>query len=136
MPISEHFIELLHQMEELHRKKNAGYSGNSLDPFKNFRECEDIDVSAFRGCLVRMCDKWSRVKNLVKNPDNEQVGEAITDTLMDMAVYSLIAICLYEEQNQKKEKGKKDERTVHTEKTDIKISNEHLETEVFWGGGE
>lgn len=132
MPISNRFIELLNQMEELHRKKNAGYSGNSTDPFKNFRECEDIDVSAFRGCLVRMCDKWSRIKNLIKNPDNNQVGEAITDTLMDMSIYSLIAICLYEE-----EKGENiNESRISTSENSIKISDEHTKTEVFWGGGE
>jgi hypothetical protein len=41
------------------------------------------------------------VTNLVKNPLNEQVGENIKDTLMDLAAYALIAICLLEEQEKK-----------------------------------
>ena len=47
-------------------------------------------------------DSYVENNQISKNPDNDKVGEAITDTLMDMAVYSLIAICLFEEQNQKK----------------------------------
>ena len=36
--------------------------------------------------------------SMVLNPLNEQVGENIKDTLMDLASYSLIAICLLNEQ--------------------------------------
>jgi len=102
MPPSKRFVQLLKEMEELHNRKNAGYAGDSPDPFLNFRQAEMMGVSAFKGCLIRMSDKFSRICSLSKNPDNDKVGEAITDTLMDMAVYSLIAICLFEEQNQKK----------------------------------
>lgn len=134
MPPSKRFIELLKEMGELHARKNAGYAGDSPDPFLNFRQAEMMGVSAFKGCLIRISDKFSRVCSLSKNPSNDKVGEAITDTLMDMAVYSLIAICLFEEQNQKKENI--NEGTIYTEKTNIENSNEHLKTEVFWGGGE
>jgi len=61
-------------------------------------ECEDIGIDAFKGTLVRMCDKWSRIKQLASGtPD--AVGESIIDTLRDLSVYSLIAIILYEQQN-------------------------------------
>lgn len=95
---SKRYLELLKQMEELHIKKNAGYAGDNPDPWDNFREAEDFDVSAFKGCLIRMSDKYKRVKNLVKNPKNEQVGENIKDTLFDLSAYALIAVCLLEEQ--------------------------------------
>ena len=57
-----------------------------------------FDVTAFQGCLVRMGDKFIRVSNLSKNPASDKVGEAITDTLQDLAVYCIIAMCLWEEE--------------------------------------
>jgi|WetSurSiteA1Bulk_404760.scaffolds.fasta_scaffold01479_4 hypothetical protein len=133
MPPSKRFVELLKDMEELHNRKNAGYAGDSPDPFLNFRQAEAMGISAFKGCLIRMSDKFSRICSLSRNPDNDKVGEAITDTLMDMAVYSLIAICLYEEQNRKENKV---ERVICTEKSSIRDSEENPQTAVFWGGGE
>jgi hypothetical protein len=45
-----------------------------------------------------MTDKFIRICNLMANPLNEQVGESIKDTLLDLAIYCLIAICLFEEE--------------------------------------
>lgn len=101
--VSAKFMNLLTEMEDIHKRKNAGYAGEgSMDPWANFRMSEAIGVSAFNGCLVRMGDKYTRVCNLAQNPDNEQVGESIHDTLIDLANYALIAICLYEEEEEPK----------------------------------
>ena len=93
----KNYLDLLDKMKDLHIKKNAGYSGDSQDRWANFRMSESFGVSAVLGCLVRMSDKFIRIQNLIKNPNNEQVGEAITDTLMDLASYALITICLINE---------------------------------------
>lgn len=98
---SKAYLDLLDKMEQLHISKNAGYAGGSIDPWANFRLAEDWDVSAFKGCMIRMSDKYIRVKNLTKNPDYEQVGESIKDTLMDLAAYALIGICLLQEEEAK-----------------------------------
>ena len=94
------YLALLEEMKELHIKKNAGYSGDSRDRWANFRMAENFGVSAFLGCLVRMSDKFIRIQNLIKNPNNEMVGESIKDTLKDLASYALIAYCLLEEQEE------------------------------------
>lgn len=94
------YLALLEEMKELHIKKNAGYSGDSRDRWANFRMAENFGVSAFLGCLIRMSDKFIRIQNLVKNPNNEMVGESIKDTLRDLASYALIAYCLLEEQEE------------------------------------
>ncbi len=95
---SPEYLKLLDEMADLHRRKNAGYAGGKTDPWDNFRECEDFGVDAFTGVFVRMSDKWKRLKSLKRNPNNEQVGESMGDTLMDLAAYALIAKCLLDEQ--------------------------------------
>lgn len=98
---SKQYVDLLEQMKGLHIRKNAGYAGkDAQDPWANFRMAEMFGVSAFRGCLVRMSDKFIRVSNLIRDPENEQVGENVRDTLFDLAAYALIAICLMEEQDE------------------------------------
>ncbi len=102
MAANKRYIELLEQMKEIHIRKNAGYAGmDAIDSWANFRMSEAFGVSAFLGCLVRMSDKYIRITNLVKNPKNEQVGESIKDTLIDLAAYALIGICLLDEKETK-----------------------------------
>jgi hypothetical protein len=134
MPPSKRFMELTDKMKDIHIRKNAGYAGDCPDAFKNFRESEDFEVSAFKGCMVRMSDKWSRIKSLSKNPDNDMVGESIKDTLIDLANYSIIAYCLYEEEEAEKiRKESVNESIISTEKTNIENSNEDSQTAVFRG---
>ncbi|MCX6059178.1 MAG: nucleotide modification associated domain-containing protein [Chloroflexi bacterium] len=58
-------------------------------------------MSSFKGCLIRMSDKFIRLANVIKNPANDQVNESVEDTLIDLANYAIIAICLWREQNKK-----------------------------------
>ena len=104
MARSERFLELLNELEDMHCRKNASYSGiETKDPWRNFRYSELFGISPLKGCLVRMSDKYIRISNLVRNEKNEQVGENIKDTLLDLASYALIAYCLYEEEENEKD---------------------------------
>ncbi len=94
------YLKLLDDMKALHIAKNRGYSGESPDRWANFRLSESFGVSPFLGVMVRMSDKWIRITNLIKNPANDQVGESIRDTLMDLAAYALIAICIMDEKKE------------------------------------
>ena len=93
------FYELLRAMEQIHDSKNSDYADSASDPLRNFRACEDAGISAFDGCLTRLSDKYMRVMNLAKKErEGRKVGvlsEAVTDTLLDMSNYALIAIVLY-----------------------------------------
>jgi hypothetical protein len=88
------FIALLDEIRALHDAKNSDYASDS-DPLSNFRRSEAFGVPAFKGALVRLSDKWSRIEQLTsgKVPKNE----SLRDSLIDSAVYSLIAILLLEE---------------------------------------
>lgn len=99
MAASPRFLELLEKMKDIHIRKNAGYSGkDNPDTFANFRRAEDWGVKPSIGCLIRLSDKYSRASSLIKNPQNEQVGETFEDTMVDLANYCLIYLCLREEE--------------------------------------
>jgi len=78
MASHKRFLELLDEIKDLHERK--------------------FGVNSFIGVLVRISDKFIRISNLVKNPKADQVGESIKDTLLDLSIYCLIAICLFEEE--------------------------------------
>lgn len=99
--VSKEYLKLLDEMKQMHEQKNAGYSGESADSWSNFRKSELFGVTPFEGCMVRLSDKFTRIANLSRNPKLDMVGEKITDTLMDLASYALIGICLYNEQEKK-----------------------------------
>lgn len=93
------FYKLLEEMADLHSRKNANYTVGQ-DHFSNIRESERFGIPAWKGTLVRMGDKWNRLMSL-GNGTPDMVGESMKDTLIDMAIYSLICIILLEEQQEK-----------------------------------
>lgn len=83
-------------------RKNAGYAGSeNPDAWANFRHSEGFGVLAPTGVLVRISDKFARLQSLTRDPSNDQVGESRIDSARDMAVYSIIYICLLEEEEEK-----------------------------------
>lgn len=94
------FYELLSIIEDIHDKKNANYSRDD-DPLSNLRACEEFGIPATLGTMVRMSDKWARLVQLMGGKQ-DRVGESIRDTLIDLAVYSLLEVILIEEQEEKK----------------------------------
>lgn len=93
------FADTIATAKDLHIRKNAGYAGASEtgDPWYNFRQAERLGVSAVQGVYVRMTDKYSRIRSLRQDAANDQVGESLADTLLDLAAYALIAYCLLHE---------------------------------------
>jgi hypothetical protein len=89
------FYELLEEMAALHARKNHDYSSDA-DPLSNLKGCERLNIPPFMGVLVRLQDKWSRIEQMAKGK-KAQVAESLEDTLMDNAVYSLLAIVLLRE---------------------------------------
>ncbi len=90
------FYKLLKKMGEIHDKKNHDYSEGQKDPFSNFRMCEAFGIPAWKGCLVRISDKYSRIVQL-STKKAEVKDESIEDTLMDLSCYALICIILRRE---------------------------------------
>lgn len=94
-PSSERFHALLREAGEMHDRKQKDY-GTDVDPFANVRASTEWGLPAWVGAGIRMNDKMRRLQSFVKNGRLE--NESITDTFMDLAVYALIGLALYEEE--------------------------------------
>lgn len=88
------FYEIIKEMEDLHDRKNSNYSEDN-DPLSNLKASERFGVLGSLGTMIRMSDKWSRLEQLMKGK-KDSVGESIKDTLMDLAIYSILEIILLE----------------------------------------
>lgn len=85
----ERFTEICEELVATTTAKNKDYAGIK-DAFKNFKQTEQFGVAtAEAGIFTRMTDKITRIANLLQRPASVR-GEAITDTLTDLAVYSII----------------------------------------------
>jgi hypothetical protein len=89
------FVELLDKMKEIHYAKDQDYAGEI--PFSNFRKSESFGIPAWKGALVRMSDKWSRLCTLASKEAMVR-DETFEDTLLDLANYALIIYILREEE--------------------------------------
>lgn len=83
---------------QLVMKKTQDYATID-DPYRNFRMCESVGVPLEKGILVRMCDKLSRIGNLIENGDPSVKSESIEDTLIDVMNYANIMLCYIQQKN-------------------------------------
>lgn len=70
-------------------KKRADYSGYD-DPFRNLRMSEFVQVPPWRGTIIRMMDKLSRINSIMENGGVMQVDEKFIDTFADIINYTCI----------------------------------------------
>lgn len=93
-PNSARFHELLEEAGIMHDRKQADYGADN-DPFANVRASEEWGIPPWVGALVRLNDKVTRLKSFARK--GVLANESAKDSMMDIAVYALIAYCLYEE---------------------------------------
>lgn len=89
------FHALLEQIGELHDRKQEDY-GKDSDPFANVRASQDFGIPPWVGALVRLNDKVHRLKQFAQR--GALANESAEDSMMDIAVYALIALVLYREE--------------------------------------
>lgn len=87
------FFRLVFQMVETANAKGQDYGGK--DTYDNLRASEAFGIPAWKGVLVRMNDKWSRIKSFATHNFLAVKDESFEDTLMDLAVYSLLCIVMF-----------------------------------------
>lgn len=90
---------ILKQAAEIISAKRCDYSGEE-DPYANFRMSAFVGVEPWRGVMVRMLDKLSRLKNITEAGEAKVKDEAVEDTICDLVNYALILGGLLEENNE------------------------------------
>ncbi len=84
------FEEITTKMLDITKAKNNDYSWkDNSNPFKNFEAVEMFWVKTADGFITRMTDKLMRISNLTRQEASVS-DEKITDTLLDLSVYSIL----------------------------------------------
>lgn len=77
------FKEIANSLGELYEKKNRAYGNSFSDTYQKL---------GIISAVTRISDKYNRLCNLVVNPDIDNLGESIEDTLKDMAAYAIMTL--------------------------------------------
>ena len=85
----DRYEELLLDLIGMHRTKSAAYGDALLAP-------AELGESPLLGVLIRMSDKWARIKNLWVAQRSAMGDEALIDTLKDLGAYAFLAVTLWE----------------------------------------
>ena len=79
----QRFCEITESLCNLYEKKNKAYGDSFGSTYQKLRI-----ISA----VTRISDKYNRLCNLATNPDIDNLGESIEDTLQDLASYAIMTI--------------------------------------------
>lgn len=93
MTQTEHFRKVADELGNLYEAKNKAY-GNSFG--------ETFQKLGIISAITRISDKYNRLCNLATNPDIDNLGESLDDTLRDLASYCIMTIIELNKSNQEK----------------------------------
>lgn len=79
----DYFDDILNEMKEVHRKKNADYGNNFHKRYEKW---------GFLTALLRLSDKMERIENIYEKGEIEVKDESVEDTLLDLANYAVMTI--------------------------------------------
>jgi len=88
------FQQVLEEILELHDRKQQDYGADN-DPFANVRASTEWGVPAWVGALIRATDKVRRLQTYARR--GTLANEGVDDSFRDLAVYALIGLILWEE---------------------------------------
>jgi hypothetical protein len=89
------FYKILDELRDLHSRKNHDYAGD--DPLSNLKMCEKGGIAGWKGVVVRLTDKISRLLNFAKKGEFQVKDESVEDTFRDTAIYGILGLILYRE---------------------------------------
>ncbi len=71
--------------------KNQDYSGYASDPFGNFRGSEFLGIHPILGILLRIQDKFSRLRSFIVTGQLVFKDESVDDIFRDTINYTVLA---------------------------------------------
>lgn len=92
------FHQLLYEIGQLHDAKQRDY-GTNVDPLANIRGASGWGVPPWVAAMVRIGDKVRRLQRFAAK--GELANESAEDSMLDIAVYALLALILYREESNK-----------------------------------
>jgi len=97
-------------MIRITKAKNSDYTGSSPDPFHNFKLVEEVGVcTTEQGFLTRMSDKFARIVSFTQKGELLVKDESVSDTLKDLANYSILFMGYLEDKRLDKASKDKEE---------------------------
>lgn len=88
----EYFRKVAEELGNLYEAKNKAYGNSFRDTFQKL---------GLISAVTRISDKYNRLCNLATNPDIDNLGESLDDTLRDLASYAIMTIIELEKSKQK-----------------------------------
>lgn len=86
--------KMTEQARDLMVRKNTDYAGHKLSEMSVFGNLEMVErmgiVNTETGILLRMLDKFARLKTFVQDGSLLVKDESVTDTLIDLINYSVL----------------------------------------------
>ena len=79
----DRFRDIAKELGDLYEKKNLAYGNSFSDTYKKL---------GLISAVTRISDKFNRLCNLATNPDIDNLGESLEDTLRDMASYCIMTV--------------------------------------------
>lgn len=89
---SPEFETVVEEVLEMHRRKGADY-GTDEDFFANVSASANWGIEPWVGAMMRVSDKVARLQSAAKGSTLK--NEGIEDSLLDIATYAIIAVCLF-----------------------------------------
>ena len=89
-------LKMFEDAVHIMKRKRHDYSGFD-DPFRNLRDAEFVNVDPLKGVMVRIMDKFARVRAFIEQGELLVNDEAIRDTLVDALNYTCILAAMIEE---------------------------------------
>lgn len=77
------FKEIANGLGELYEKKDKCYGGSFSSTYQKL---------GIISAVTRISDKYNRLCNLATNPDIDNLGESLEDTLKDLASYAIMTL--------------------------------------------
>jgi hypothetical protein len=132
-PLSEAFHNVLKEMAEMHDRKQADYGRpadgqDEGDPFANIRTATSFGLKPWVGAAIRMNDKMGRIQAAARGQHLK--NESVEDSFLDMAVYSIIALVLYREEQRSGQKQHGLRESMLKELEHFKAHNKFRSTEA------
>lgn len=101
--MNQEFNDCLEELKKLHDAKNHDYATDG-NPYENLEAVKEIGIEPWRGVVVRLMDKFKRVKNFCDKGELKVKDETIEDTFKDIAIYSTLALILFRKEQEDKPK--------------------------------